>query len=86
MATEFIKVVKEGYEQFHAEATEKLNNIDNEIEIKVAEYRETVIAEKEDDKIRLQHIIDICTEEKEVEVSDVVEETIEDETPKYVEE
>ena len=77
MATEIRKVVKEGYEQFYAEATYKLTNIDNEIETEVNAYRETVIAKKNDDKQRLQNIIDMCTEEKEVEVPDVVEETTE---------
>ena len=77
MATEIQKVVKVGYEQFHAEATEKLANLDAVVEEKVAAYRETVIAEMNDDRIRLQNIIDMCTEEKEVEVPDVVEETTE---------
>ena len=70
MATEIRKVVKEGYEQFHAEATGKLDNLDTIVEEKVNAYRETVIAEMNDDRIRLQNIIDMCTEEKEVEVPD----------------
>ena len=73
MATEIRKVVKEGYEQFHAEATEKLANLDAVVEEKVNAYRETVIAEMNDDRIRLQNIVDMCTEEKEVEVPDVEE-------------
>lgn len=67
-------VVKEGYEQFHTEATEKLANLDAVVEEKVAAYRETVIAEMNDDRERLQKIVDMCTEEVEVEVPDVVEE------------
>lgn len=66
-------VVKTGYEQFHNEATMKLSNIDAEIEQEVALYRESVIAKKADDRVRLQNIIDMCTEEREVEVPDVEE-------------
>lgn len=73
-------VVKTGYEQFHNEATVKLANIDAEIEQEVALYRESVIAKRADDRVRLQSIIDMCTEEHEVEVPDIVEEeTIEGE-------
>lgn len=72
-------VVKEGYEQFHNEATIKLSNIDAEIEQEVALYRESVIAKKADDKVRLQSIIDMCTEEREVEVPDETEEVAEGE-------
>ena len=79
MAIEIRKVVKEGYEQFHAEATSKLANLDAVVEEKVAVYRETVIAEMNDDRVRLQNIVDMCTEEKEVEVPDVVDETTEEE-------
>ena len=75
MATEIRKVVKVGYEQFHAEATDKLANLDAVVEEKVAAYRETVIAEMNDDRVRLQNIVDMCTEEKEVEVPDVEEPT-----------
>lgn len=88
MATELRNVVKAGYEQFHAEATEKLNNIDADIEVKVNAYRETVIAEMSDDRVRLQNIIDMCTEVKEFEVPDVVEEpeTETEHTEEYTEE
>lgn len=79
MATELIKVVKVGFEPFHAEATEKLANLDAVVEEKVAAYRETVVAEMNDDRIRLQNIIDMCTEEKEVEVPEV-EENVEEST------
>lgn len=73
-------VVKTGYEQFHNEATVKLANIDAEIEQEVALYRESVIAKRADDRVRLQSIVDMCTEEREVEVPDIVEEeTIEGE-------
>ena len=75
MATELVKVVKVGYEQFHAEATDKLANLDAVVEEKVAAYRESVIAEMNDDRVRLQNIVDMCTEEKEVEVPDVEETT-----------
>ena len=80
MATEIRKVVKVGYEQFHAEATDKLANLDAVVEEKVAAYRETVIAEMNDDRERLQHIVDMCTEEKEFEIPDEVEETEMEET------
>lgn len=66
-------VVKTGYEQFHNEATVKLANIDAEIEQEVALYRESVIAKRADDRVRLQSIVDMCTEEREVEVPDVEE-------------
>jgi hypothetical protein len=66
-------VVKEGYEQFHNEATIKLSNLDAEIEQEVALYRESVIAKKADDRVRLQNIIGMCTEEREVEMPDVEE-------------
>lgn len=72
-------VVKEGYEQFHNEATVKLSNLDAEIEQEVALYRESVIAKKADDRVRLQNIIDMCTEEREVEVPDETEEVAEGE-------
>lgn len=72
-------VVKEGYEQFHNEATIKLSNLDAEIEQEVALYRESVIAKKADDKVRLQNIIGMCTEEREVEVPDETEEVAEGE-------
>lgn len=72
-------VVKEGYEQFHNEATIKLLNIDAEIEQEVALYRESVIAKRNDDRARLQNIIDMCTEEREVEVPDETEEVAEGE-------
>ena len=80
MATEIRKVVKVGYEQFHTEATDKLANLDAVVEEKVAAYRETVIAEMNDDRERLQHIVDMCTEEKEFEIPDEVEETEVEET------
>lgn len=82
MATEIRKVVKEGYEQFHAEATEKLANLDAVVEEKVNAYRETVIAEMNDDRIRLQNIVDMCTEEKEFEVPE--EETVEEATEEFI--
>lgn len=76
MATEFKKVVKQGWEEIYEIATKKLENIDNDIETKVAEYREKLAAESIDDKTRLQQIIEQdCVEILEVEVPDVVEET-----------
>ena len=77
MATEMRKVVKAGYEQFHAEATDKLANLDAIVEEKVNAYRETVIAEMNDDRIRLQNIVDMCTEEREIEVYEVEENVVE---------
>ena len=67
MATKIVKVIRVGFEKFHEDATEKLKNIDNEIEEEVALYRETIVANKKDDISRLQTIVEKCTEEKEVE-------------------
>lgn len=75
MATEIRKVVKEGWEDIYAIAKTKLENIDADIETKVAEYREKLVAESIDDRARFQRVIDEdCTKEIEVEVPDVVEE------------
>lgn len=78
MATEIRKVVKEGWEDIYAIAKSKLENIDADIETKVAEYREKLVAESIDDRARFQRVIDEdCTKEIEVEVPDVVEEATE---------
>lgn len=75
MATEIRKVVKEGWEDIYTIAKTKLENIDADIETKVAEYREKLVAESIDDRARFQRVIDEdCTKEIEVEVPDVVEE------------
>lgn len=77
MATEIRKVVKAGYENFYNDAQNRLANLDAEIEAKVAEYRAKVIEEIKDDKARLDSILEMCQEEKEFEVPDVVEEVVE---------
>lgn len=74
MATEIRKVVKEGYEGFYADAEAKLANLDNEIEAKVAEYRAKLAEDLKDDKVRLENILEMCQEEREFEVPEVVEE------------
>jgi hypothetical protein len=75
MATEIRKVVKEGWEDIYEIAKTKLENIDADIERKVAEYREKLVAESIDDRARFQRVIDEdCTKEIEIEVPDVVEE------------
>lgn len=79
MATEIRKVVKEGYEGFFADAQNKLANLDAGIEAKVAEYRAKVVEEINDDKVRLENILEMCQEEKEFEVPDVVEEVVAEE-------
>lgn len=83
MAIEIRRVVKVGFEQFHDEATSKLANLDAVVEEKVATYRETVIAEMNDDRLRLQNIVEMCTEEKEFEVPEVEETTME-QTEEYM--
>jgi F0F1-type ATP synthase membrane subunit b/b' len=70
MAIEKRIVVKEGYEGFHAEAISKLASVEETARAKVEELIR-------DDKERLQNIINVSTEEIEVEVPDVVEETAE---------
>ena len=77
MAIEIRKVVKEGYEGFYADAQSKLANLDNEVEAKVAEYRAQIAEKFKDDKVRLENILEMCQEEKEVEVEEVVEEETE---------
>lgn len=67
MATKIVKVVSEAYKEYYDRATERLNNINNEIEEEVALYRETVVAKKNDDIKRLEKIVEQCMEEKEVE-------------------
>lgn len=64
--------VKRGYEDIHAQASNLIANIEEEVRRKVEE----MVA---DDKRRLQSIIDECVEVVEVEVPDTTE-TIVDET------
>lgn len=64
MATEIRKVVKEGYEGFYADATAKLERLEEEVRAKVEELIK-------DDKARLESIIEMCQEEKEFEVAEV---------------
>lgn len=68
MATEIKKVVKEGYQEFYDKAMAQLEQVE---EIAKAKVEEMI----KDDKTRLQAIIDVCTEEVEVEVPEQVEET-----------
>ena len=78
MATEIRKVVKEGWEDIYAIAKTKLENIDADIETKVAEYREKLVAESIDDRARFQRVIDEdCTKEIEVEVPEMEENVVE---------
>ena len=69
MHTEIQKVVKDGYQVFYDKAVEDLAKVEEMIK---------------DDKDRLQKIIDMCMEEKEVEVKDVVEQA-ENETTEQTE-
>ena len=77
MHTEIQKVVKDGYQVFYDKAVEDLAKVE---EIAKAKVEEMV----KDDKERLQKIIDMCMEEKEVEVEDVVEQA-ENETTEQTE-
>jgi len=79
MATEIRKVIKEGYEGFYNDAQNKLANLDADIEAKVAEYRAKLAEDLNDDKVRLENILEMCQEEKEFEVPDVVEEVVDEE-------
>lgn len=78
MHTEIQKVVKEGYQVFYDKAMEELTKVEETAKAKVEEM-------VKDDKERLQKIIDMCMEEKEVEVEDVVEEVVETETTEQTE-
>lgn len=77
MHTEIQKVVKDGYQVFYDKAVEDLAKVE---EIAKAKVEEMI----KDDKDRLQKIIDMCMEEKEVEVEDVVEQA-ENETTEQTE-
>ena len=78
MAIEIKKVVKEDYKQFYDDAVEKMAKVEEFAKAKVEELIK-------DDKERLQKIIDVCTEEIEVEVPDEVQdETAEGETTEEV--
>lgn len=78
MHTEIQKVVKEGYQVFYDKAMEELTKVEETAKAKVEEM-------VKDDKERLQKIIDMCMEEKEVEVKDVVDEVVETETTEQTE-
>lgn len=78
MHTEIQKVVKEGYQVFYDKAMEELTKVEETAKAKVEEM-------VKDDKDRLQKIIDMCMEEKEVEVEDVVDEVVETETTEQTE-
>ena len=77
MHTEIQKVVKDGYQVFYDKAVEDLAKVE---EIAKAKVEEMI----KDDKDRLQKIIDMCMEEKEVKVEDVVEQA-ENETTEQTE-
>lgn len=77
MHTEIQKVVKDGYQVFYDKAVEDLAKVE---EIAKAKVEEMI----KDDKDRLQKIIDMCMEEKEVEAEDVVEQA-ENETTEQTE-
>lgn len=78
MHTEIQKVVKESYQVYYDKAMEDLTKVEETAKAKVEEM-------VKDDKERLQKIIDMCMEEKEVEVEDVVDEVIETETTEQTE-
>lgn len=78
MHTEIQKVVKEGYQVFYDKAMEELTKVEETAKAKVEEM-------VKDDKERLQKIIDMCMEEKEVEVKDEVDEVVETETTEQTE-
>ena len=78
MHTEIQKVVKEGYQVFYDKAMEELTKVEETAKAKVEEM-------VKDDKERLQKIIDMCMEEKEVEVEDEVDEVVETETTEQTE-
>ena len=78
MHTEIQKVVKEDYQVYYDRAIADLENVEETAKAKVEEM-------VKDDKERLQKIIDMCMEEKEVEVKDEVEEVVETETTEQTE-
>lgn len=78
MHTEIQKVVKESYQVYYDKAMEDLTKVEETAKAKVEEM-------VKDDKERLQKIIDMCMEEKEVEVEDVVDEVVETETTEQTE-
>lgn len=78
MHTEIQKVVKESYQVFYDKAMEELTKVEETAKAKVEEM-------VKDDKERLQKIIDMCMEEKEVKVEDVVDEVVETETTEQTE-
>lgn len=59
MATEIRKVVSAGYEELYDRAINELSTIDNDVETKVAEYREKILAEIADKKHDLNESL-IC--------------------------
>lgn len=78
MHTEIQKVVKEDYQVYYDRAIADLEKVEETAKAKVEEM-------VKDDKERLQKIIDMCMEEKEVEVEDVVDEVVETETTEQTE-
>lgn len=75
-------IVKENWKSIYEIATERLENIDAEIETKVEEYRNKLLEEVGEDRVELQIIVGKCTDEIEVEVPDEIpaEEEISEET------
>lgn len=80
MATELKKVVKAGWEDIHNILTDKLQNLEADIETKVNEYREQLLTESNDTKTRLGNMIAECIDFVEVEIVETTEETAETET------
>lgn len=74
MATELKKVVKAGWEDIHKILTDKLENLETDIETKINEYREQLLNESIDTKTRLENMIEDCTEVVEVEIPETTEE------------
>lgn len=72
MAIEIRKVPKDGCEDFFFQAQEKIEHLDSELEAKVNEYRDQLVAEFADKKARLNNILELVSEDKEFEVPDPV--------------
>lgn len=65
-------IVKENWKDIYELATARLENLDADMEAKVAEYRNKLLEEINDDRNTLQVIIGKCTDEIEVEVPDEI--------------
>ena len=69
VTTEIKPVVKAGWEEIHKILTDKLTNLKTDIETKVNEYREQLLAESNDTGLRLTRMIEDCVEYVEVPVT-----------------